>query len=570
MRWAWGMAAGAALLLVACQGPSGPKPPSVDRDAPTFSLRLVPAPLELAVGESAVVTVTVLRSEGFDAPVTVRVAPGTAPPTGMEVGQVTLAAGATAGTLALTVDERVAPGTVLLTLQGVGGGVTKFVAHAVVVRAPVAEVASSTIDGDADAGQLRLGQTDVLVVLQGRRLDRVTTVAMEDLDVTISSDPPRTDELLALRVQVPHGAPRGPRALTLGHGAFGGLTLHDFVEVTPIVVGPAGDDAAGRGTWARPFRSLTRALQVAGDDDLVWLDDGRYDEAGGEAWGSQDWDATFPPEALPPANVPERVTIRGQSRDGVVLAGSFLHGGAQLGLVFAGAGSLERVTLTDFATAVVATGGPLALRDVRLWANSEGVLALLDADVTIEHALLDAQYHDALRPRHSARMAVRDSVLSDNLWALTADGDVRVDLEDVYVRDSGLDGLRLLDRSHAVLRRVTVEGSALAGIRAAGHALVMRDSAVLANGESGLLVRDGVELVDLGNLLEAGANALAGNLPYQIHDTRADRDEFDGVIVTLSATTLQGAWPEPGGLAGPLVDGDRIAIDGARNRIEIY
>lgn len=554
---------------VGCDGAAGPPLPTpTDRDAATFTLRFVPGIVALSVDESVTVRVEVTRSAGFDAPITLRAAPGAGLPAGLTVGTLTIAAKATAGSLTFAADDRVPLGVRYVPLEARADEVVKVAQVGLELRAPFPRIDAAFVEGASDSAEARQGNGATVLVLEGAHFDRVSDFALADLPVTVATG--RTDARVRLLLSVGHGAETGPRALTTTTIGFGQAVAPAVLTITPITAGPGGDDASGHGTVDHPFRTVTRALEVAHAGDLVWLQDGSYDAAAGEAWTAQPWDATYPPAPLPAATVRDGVTIRGASRTGVVLAGSFLSGGNELGFVFAGSGRLERLTLTDFATAVVASTGVVGIEGVDLLANSEGVIALGDADVRVDAAFVQATYHDALRALGDARLTVTDALLDANLWGATVAGEARLELVGVQVTSSGLDGLRVFDGATAILRASSVEGSNLAGIHHAGHALVLRDSALVGNGGSGLLVVGDPQLVDLGRLSEPGANALSGNVPYQLHDARAAREDFFGVSLTLSATTLQGLLPDPQIEAGPVANGDLYWIEGANNLVTFY
>jgi hypothetical protein len=407
-------------------------------------------------------------------------------------------------------------------------------------------------------------------VLEGQHFDRVGAVELEDLEVGFAPGRERSDTKLHLAVSVPHGTPPGARALVTETIGYGAATLLGAIEVTYITSAPAGDDDAGDGTHDAPYRSVTKALSLAAAGDTVWLLDGRYDETTGESWPHQPWHATFPPETLPVANVPDGVRVRGESETGVVLAGSFIAGGMPLGLVFAGSGRAERLTMQDFATAVVAFAGDVSLSRLELLENSEGVLVFLDGTVELDTSMVQASYHDGVRVTNDASLRARNVLFDSNLWALTATGDATVELDDVYVVGSDLDGVRFFDASTGLLRSTVVESSALAGVLFGGRDLVLRESVLRGNGEGGVRVVGDPQVVDLGNLLELGDNVFETNVPYQLIDARAAREDLLGVAITVAGTSLQGVVPEAQIAAGPTSDGDRYVIEGTHNIIQFF
>jgi hypothetical protein len=558
-----------AALLVGCgQTPTPPLPEPVDREAATFSIRLGASPLELTIDETASVPITVTRTVGFEGGVTVGPAPAAPPPAGLSVGGATVPSGGTVGALDVSVDDRVAPGTYRVPLLANSGDVAKVVVLVVHVRAPLARVDAAFVEGSGGSREVRQGQGSVVLVLQGAHFDRVA--AFELAGAALPVAPGRSDAEVRLEVVVGHGAELGPRTLRTVTTGYGAADVEAALTVTPVVAGPTGDDDAGRGTEDAPFRTLGRALTAAGPGDSVFLHDGRYDAAAGEAWPFQYWDATFAPIPLPDANVPEGVTVRGASREGVVLAGAYLFGDASVALVFAGGGRLERLTLEGFATAVVAHTGRVVVDDVTLLENGEGLVVLGDAELDFTRAFVQGTFHDAVHALGDARVRVFDTLLDANLWGATASGNAQLELDTVWIASSGLEGLRVRHGASALVRGSVIEGSALAGVRMAGRSLVVRDTELRGNGASGLLVEEDPDQVDFGTLLDPGGNTFVHNLPYQVHDARPSRDDLFGVPVTFSATTLQGAAPPPSIEAGPTAVGDLYWVEGTNQRLEFY
>ena len=555
--------------LAACgQAPTPPMPEPVDREAPTFSVRLGDASMTLTIDEAAPVSISVTRTSGFAGSVDVATTPAAPPPSGLAVSGVTVPSDGAEGTLLVSADERIAPGTYRVPLLARSGEVAKVVVLVVHVRAPFPRVDAAFLQGAPGSREVRQGHGPAVLVLQGAHFDRVATFELGGTPLAVASG--RSDGEVRLHVQIEHGAELGARTLRTVTTGYGAADHAAAMTVTPITSGPTGDDALGRGTEDAPFRTLTRALAVSGAGDLVALQDGRYEAAAGEVWPFQHWDATFAPLPLPQPNVPDGVTIRGASREGVVLAGAFLFGDTSIALVFAGSGRLERLTLEGFATAILASTGAVVVNDVTLLENSEGLVALGDADVAFTRAFVQGSFHDALHAMGAAKVRAFDLLLDANLWGATASGDAHLEFDLVWIASSGLEGLRVRHGATAVLRSTTIEGSALTGLSMSGRSLVVRDSEIRGNGASGLVVAEDPDQVDFGNLLDPGGNAFANNLPYQVHDARSAREDLFGAPVTFSATTLQGAVPPPSIEAGPTAVGDLFWIEGTNQRFEFY
>jgi hypothetical protein len=228
---------------------------------------------------------------------------------------------------------------------GCGGGSTPVVADG------MAALPSSVV---------RQGQTDITLTID-RSAGGLASPSRLDLgDVVATLRAGSSDRRLVLALEVPHGAAAGRRTLQVSTAA-GELVFPDALEVTAITAGPAGaDDSIG--SAGAPFRSLKKALAVAGTDDTIQLLDGAYNTDGGEVWNYQ---------------TPAQLSLVGQSQAGTVLAGSAGGDGptaaaATIGLRPAGGLTLRSLSMTGFGSAIsVEAPAVLTLEDVRL-ADNQG------------------------------------------------------------------------------------------------------------------------------------------------------------------------------------------------------
>jgi hypothetical protein len=230
------------------------------------------------------------------------------------------------------------------------------------------------------AAEVRQGQNSIQVSLGRARggLSRVTRVDFEDLQAVVA--PESTDDHLLLTITVPHGAAPGPRALTFD-SASGTTTQPDVLDVTPIAVGPDGQDAQF-GTTHSPFHSLMQALSVAGPGDTCALEAGTYSEQSGEIWG-------YP--------VPERLTITGDSSGTTVLQGPARTipdptSPDRAALEPSDALTLEHLSLADFDMALdLEKPAQLVLDDVAIHGAGKGVLVdAAGSTLTLKGGSIDA------------------------------------------------------------------------------------------------------------------------------------------------------------------------------------
>ena len=215
------------------------------------------------------------------------------------------------------------------------------------------------------SSEVRQGQASITLSLghAAGGLANPSHVQFDDLVVAV--DPSSTDDHLLLTITVPHGAPPGPRTLTFD-SASGATTESDVIDVTPITVGPEGQDSK-LGTTNSPFRSLKQALLVAGPGDTCLLRNGAYAAISGETW---------------PYAVPEQLTITGESANAVLQG----PGAAAPGTMSAhpsealqpSAGlTLENLSLADFDVAVdLAQPAQLSLKDVAIRGGGKGIVVV--------------------------------------------------------------------------------------------------------------------------------------------------------------------------------------------------
>ena len=201
--------------------------------------------------------------------------------------------------------------------------------------------------------EVRQGQTGVTLSLERAAggLSKPTHVDLGDLVAVI--DPSSTDQRLVLTVTVPHGAITGGRALSV-ETPGGAITEDDVILVTPISASPTGKDSSA-GTLNHPFRTLARALSVAGPNDTCALAAGTYNAKAGEAWGY------VPPDSL---------TISGESTSTTVLEGP-----AAAAFMPAGTLTLQNLSFSGFGSAVTITEtAQLNLQLVAVGGGGEGIV----------------------------------------------------------------------------------------------------------------------------------------------------------------------------------------------------
>lgn len=549
------LAAPALLALAACSAAGNPP-------APDFSISLQPAVLNLRLTENAAVRVLVNRSGGFAQPVTVSLAGDTG---GLTVGPLTVEGADSEGTLTVSAGEAAPTGTSFPVVRAAGGGLTRSETLTVRVAAAVARVNAVSVGGNAGSLEVRQGAGPITLEVSGGNLDRATRVALGDLAPEVI--PGGTASRLTLRAVVPHGASLGPRDLVLT--SAGGETRFPALVVTAITAGPAGNDAAGRGTTGRPYRSLRRAVSAAGSGDTVRLLDGTYGEASGEVWPRQ---TGFPPAVAPGANLPAGLRVQGESAAGTILQGA---GGDSVGLVLAGTGAASSLTLRGFGRGLLASEGSVTLRDVRTEGNADGILAYGTAVLDVRGGSSLNNAGAGVRAAQKAAVSLSGFEAGGNAVGVLVEGEAALVASGLRARDNRADGLRATGRAAVELDRSEIFGNGRAGLFFGGARLRARGLLVRDNAESGAYVEGDPDLIDLGTFSEAGNNEFRGNGPNgngdQLLDARPDyTDSLGEVVFTVSATTLNGRRPSPDVYVGLYLDAPYFSVLGRNNLVQFH
>jgi hypothetical protein len=363
--------------------------------------------------------------------------------------------------------------------------------------APAADGDGATV---SPSPSLRQGQDDVSLVVTRSAGGLAGASAFDLGGLVVATQPQSTDTRLVLAISVPHGAVLGPRTLTFTD-ARGPASVANVVAVGAITSAPAGADT-NVGTDDAPFRTVKRAVEVAGTGDTIQLLDGLYDAKAGETWSY---------------TLPASLTIVGQSMAATNLFGPLEDGASAPGTIgfLAPAGlAMKNLTLSSFDTAVAASGpGALTLDDVVV---RDGQTAAVRADaagvtVTVTGGALGAQQDAILLGDHCTPCALE--VTNASLSGGLTDGHT----VEISLKAAG---------SQAILRQVDVHGDLS----------VLADAATLS--------------VSASSIKESGTDARGtinfGGRALDVTDStitlNADNFgiNFGGETLTLSGVTIEG------------------------------
>jgi len=286
----------------------------------------------------------------------------------------------------------------------------------------------------------------------------------------------------------PDGRPRPDAA---GDDANGGPIDDDSgpsIEPPDWFVDPIDGDDANEGT--RPeiaFRTIRRALQVAGGGDIVQLAPGRYDTALGE---------TFP------IAVPEGVTLRGDE--------------ATKGANVVIAANASAISSTAIAPGVGSTLAGLTIHSGPT-AEFPGVgVDVQSSDVTIQNCTLSDSPDAAIGVRGGSNGVIRDNLVVRNPgYGLVLTGDVAARIEGNVIRENGIVGVY-----------IDTVGADLGG----GPAGSAGGNAIACNGQ------------DLAVTDATATFAAANNAWDHVPPSGDDIDNQAGAVIDLTGATLA---PEP-------------------------
>ena len=207
--------------------------------AGSFTIESSPATMTMAPAESRVATITIVRTN-LTADIALSLAN---PPTGITgtFTPPTLSGSALTSSLQVSVAGTVAPGPYTLTVQGVGGSVTRTtpialtVAGASSVTLSMQPTALSIQQGSSGNAQLNLTRTN----FTGNVTPSVTSTLPAGMTVTFNPNPITTQNNAQVTVNVGAGTPVGTHNLTItgAAGAAGNPTTTLAVTVTAATGG---------------------------------------------------------------------------------------------------------------------------------------------------------------------------------------------------------------------------------------------------------------------------------------------------------------------------------------------
>lgn len=465
---------------------------------------------------------------------------------------------------------------------GTGGAMSGADAGSATDGASSADAGSFVEDIAVDRAITRQGDSGIRVTVRGNNLGNPREATLGDLTVTPLAG--ATPTMFQLRVVVPHGAALGPKDLRVV--TDGGIVARaSLLTVTAITAGPSGRDTA-RGTSDDPFRTLTRAIEVADAGDTIQLLDGVYSEANGENWTM--------------TTLPANTTLLGQGQMTRLLGPAADGATANVdGLRFQGDAVVKNLEVGFFANNidVRTAGAKISLENVSAPGARSYALYVQSSAVGAE--VTTTGMRTAFRDCGSYCIYV---LAPDAKLSLFGGGIVNArspSTQGIYLWGMGvtasIGGFELKNQVYAAsgvasltLSGVTIElpaDSTRACIWSGARSLSITD-ATITNGYYGLEMQsgsarvrntsfDGYQLygvylragvLDLGTGADPGNNRFVGPNQggrYAIYDDRG----FAMTPITVSDTTFNGFLPPAGEVVGPQNVAGRYYIRTANNII---
>jgi len=111
-----------------------------------------------------------------------------------------------------------------------------------------------------------------VVVITGDGLSGITDILLASplsFDIIVPTIVHRSDHVLRVRVEVPHGSSFDPLDLTIS-GRHGQATFPSAIEITPVVISPEAT-AGGHGTYQSPLPLCDPQVEQTANDDFLFL-----------------------------------------------------------------------------------------------------------------------------------------------------------------------------------------------------------------------------------------------------------------------------------------------------------
>lgn len=309
-------------------------------------------------------------------------------------------------------------------------------------------------------------------------------------------------------MNISKGVSVGQQTLRFDVNDYGPVEKSSAVRITPIVFSPTGNDTTGLGTFDKPFKTFEGASYTVDDGDTMYLTNGQHLRS-----------ATF--------NLPNGVTLEGESMDGAILQANGGMGGSDA-VLFDAQGTVKTLSIRGFDEGVYLDNTDDAtLTEVKFLNMTDSGLELNDtAKALVTDCLFIESNDSGIDVFDNGELTMVGGEFLDNtdesLWV--GGGNSKVALDNVKITNSGNQGIYWSGdvNSSLKVRNTTITGSRRNGVEVYGY------------GEL-----DFGKVGDLGNN-DIRGNRLDGVMTYwEVYDGRPARAVADGQIFYLVGSKLQ-------------------------------
>jgi Bacterial Ig-like domain (group 2)/Right handed beta helix region len=360
--------------------------------------------------------------------------------------------------------------------------------------------------------QIRQDYGGIILVARGTGLEKGANPRLigpdgRTIPGVILQDLSNNTSVFAL-MNISKGVSVGQQTLRFDVNDFGPVEKANAVQITPIVFSPTGNDTTGLGTFDKPFKTFEGASYMVDDGDTMFLTNGQHLRS-----------VTY--------NLPNGVTLEGESMDGAILQANGGMGGSDA-ILFDAKGTVKTLSIRGFDEGIyLDVTDDAILTEVKFLNSTDSGLELNDTSKAVVTDCLFIENDDSgVDVFDDAELTMVGGEFRNNADAGLdiSSGDAKVSLDGVSILGSGDEGLEWSGdvNSSLKVRNTTITGSKHNGVQVFGLG-------ELDFGKAG----------DLGNN-NIRDNRVDGAATYwEVYDDRPARAVADGQIFYLVGTKLQ-------------------------------
>jgi parallel beta-helix repeat protein len=284
-------------------------------------------------------------------------------------------------------------------------------------------------------------------------------------------------------------------------------------QVNVLFVNPSvGDDKVGNGSEQTPWKTITRAIEVAAPNSTIILAQGTYSSATGEAF----------PLILKPGMIIQG-DVRSKGRGTVIQGGddylSRSFGKQNVGIVAANNTTVTGITVTN--------------------PNPRGYGMLIEsANAVISENIFAGSTQDGISVTGNAAPTISKNYFYQNKAnGLTVSGNARGEIRENIFQQTGF-GINIAQNAEPLVIGNQIQYNRAGIVVQANARPKLRNNQILSNREDGLVVI-AQAMPDLGNANEPGGNEFRNNTRYDINAS-ASKQLFSGFGNRIASDRIAG------------------------------